>query len=92
LKAASHGNPFLLNVTDSARELLLREGTDLRYGARHLKRAIERLLVQPLSNLMATGQARGGDCIRVTATDDSPALSFSREVQPPQWAVARRAA
>jgi ATP-dependent Clp protease ATP-binding subunit ClpB len=37
----------------------------LKYGARHLKRAIERNLVNPLSNLMATGQIRGGDLIRV---------------------------
>jgi len=40
-----------MNVTDGAREFLLMEGTDFRYVARHLKRAIERLLVQPLSNL-----------------------------------------
>ena len=41
------------------------EGTDLKYGARHLKRAIERLLVQPMSNLIATDQVRGGDWVRV---------------------------
>ena len=41
------------------------EGTDLKYGARHLKRAIERLLVQPISNLIATDQVRGGDCLSI---------------------------
>ena len=47
-------------MTASAKEFLLSEGTDVRYGARPLKRAIERLLVHPLSNLMATGQIRRG--------------------------------
>ena len=55
------------------------EGTDVRYGARPLKRAIERLLVQPLSNLIATGQVRGGDCIRVTHSASAPMLTFFRE-------------
>ncbi len=68
----------LINVTDSAREFLLTEGTDFRYGARPLKRAIERLLVQPLSNLMATGQIHSRDRIRVTH-NESPFLTFFRE-------------
>jgi ATP-dependent Clp protease ATP-binding subunit ClpA len=38
---------FLDTATESAREFLLCEGTDLNYGARPLKRAIERLLVHP---------------------------------------------
>ena len=62
--AAANKTAFLVNVTDTAKEFLLVEGTDSRYGARHLKRAIERLLVQPLSNLMASGQIHRGDCIR----------------------------
>src|SRR5690349_18217932 len=43
-----------LTVDAAAQDFLLREGTDLRYGARHLKRAVERFLVQPTSNLLAT--------------------------------------
>src|SRR5262245_16630564 len=66
LETAAAKSPFQVSVTDSAREFVLQEGTDSRYGARHLKRAIERLLVQPISNLMATGQIERGDCIRVT--------------------------
>ena len=58
IERAQAGKRFFINVTDSAREFLLMEGTDVRYGARPLKRAIERLLVQPLSNLIATGQVR----------------------------------
>ncbi len=79
IRTAAAGKPFQINVTDRAREFLLMEGTDFRYGARHLKRAIERLLVQPLSNLMASGQIHRGDCIRVTHSGASPTLTFFRE-------------
>jgi ATP-dependent Clp protease ATP-binding subunit ClpB len=79
IQTAAASKPFLVNVTDSAREFLLVEGTDYRYGARHLKRAIERLLVQPLSCLMASGQIRRSDCIRVSHQDGSAALVFGRE-------------
>jgi ATP-dependent Clp protease ATP-binding subunit ClpA len=70
---------FFINVAASAREFLLTEGTDFRYGARPLKRAIERLLVQPLSNLMATGQIHSRDHIRVIHDDASGLLTFFRE-------------
>ncbi|HTB14858.1 MAG TPA: AAA family ATPase [Bryobacteraceae bacterium] len=79
IQAISRSKSFQVNVTDSAREFLLLEGTDLRYGARHLKRAMERLLVQPLSNLMASGQIHRGDCIRVSHEEGSAALLFGRE-------------
>jgi len=72
---------FLMNVTDSARDFLLVEGTDVRYGARPLKRAIERLVVQPLSNLIVTGQIRHGDCIRVTHGASAAILTFFREAE-----------
>src|SRR5229473_2106067 len=54
---------FLFRVTDAGREFLLCEGTDQRYGARHLKRAIERHVVFPLANLLATGQVKSGDML-----------------------------
>jgi ATP-dependent Clp protease ATP-binding subunit ClpB len=73
------GKRFLINVSDGARDFLLMEGTDVRYGARPLKRAIERLLVQPLSNLIVTGQIRQSDCIRVTHSASAPILTFFRE-------------
>jgi ATP-dependent Clp protease ATP-binding subunit ClpB len=93
IQSASANNPFRVNVTDAAREFLLVEGTDLRYGARHLKRAIERLLVQPLSNLMASGQIRRGDCIHVSQQDGSAGLAFCRTSEAEQaWSVTGRAA
>jgi ATP-dependent Clp protease ATP-binding subunit ClpA len=69
-----------LNLSRDARELLLREGTDQRYGARHLKRAVERRLVQPLSNLIATSQVRAGD--RVFVEGEANGLVFSKEPVP----------
>jgi ATP-dependent Clp protease ATP-binding subunit ClpA len=78
IQTAAASKPFVVNVTDTAREFLLVEGTDLRYGARHLKRAIERLLVQPLSNLIASGQIHHGDCIHVSHEGGSSALMFGR--------------
>jgi ATP-dependent Clp protease ATP-binding subunit ClpB len=54
---------FVFRVTDAGREFLLREGTDQRYGARHLKRAVERQVVFPLANLLATEQVKAGDML-----------------------------
>ena len=48
--------PFSFECAAPVRERLLREGTDRRYGARHLRRAIERLLVAPLARLVTSGQ------------------------------------
>ena len=62
---SANGAPFVFTLTEAAKDFLLREGTDMKYGARHLKRAIDRHLVHPLSNLIATEQVRGGDLIRV---------------------------
>lgn len=89
LQNSAAGSSFQITLADSARDLLLREGTDSRYGARHLKRAIERLLVQPLSNLMASGQIRRGDYIFVNHDEGSTSLIFSREaVVRDAWRVA----
>jgi ATP-dependent Clp protease ATP-binding subunit ClpB len=72
---------FVFTLSDTSKDFLLNEGTDLKYGARHLKRAIERLLVQPISNLIATDQVRGGDWIRVDFDSEVKTLNFSREAE-----------
>src|SRR5262249_21773311 len=51
---------FVFSVTPSGKQFLLSEGTNVEYGARHLKRAIERLLVQPMSRLIASAQIQDG--------------------------------
>src|SRR4051795_1488023 len=73
---ASPDRAFIFHVTEAGKSYLLREGIDPKYGARHLKRAIERLLVQPLSNLIATEQIRSGDWIRVDFNPDCGILTF----------------
>jgi ATP-dependent Clp protease ATP-binding subunit ClpB len=70
---------FLFRVTDSGRDFLLKEGTDQRYGARHLKRAIERHVVYPLANLLATEQVQLGDLVRVDWDGEHNLLTFVRE-------------
>jgi ATP-dependent Clp protease ATP-binding subunit ClpB len=70
---------FLFRVTAAGREFLLQEGTDQRYGARHLKRAIERYLVYPLANLLATQQVNLGDLVRVDWDGVHKELTFVRE-------------
>ena len=72
---------FVFTLSDDSKDFLLAEGTDLKYGARHLKRAIERLLVQPMANLIATDQVRGGDWVRVEFDEEARALRFSRECE-----------
>ncbi len=70
---------FLFRVTSGAREFLLTEGTDQRYGARHLKRAIERNIVYPLANLLATEQIHIGDLICIDFNKKESCLTFTRE-------------
>jgi ATP-dependent Clp protease ATP-binding subunit ClpA len=72
---------FVITVSDSGKDFLLTEGTDLKYGARHLKRAIERLLVHPLSNLMATSQVSPGDWIQADFDTEHGCLLFSKEAE-----------
>src|SRR5712691_784544 len=70
---------FLFRVTEAGRDFLLREGTDQRYGARHLKRAIERHVVYPLANLLATDQVNLGDLVRIDWDESHDGLTFVRE-------------
>jgi ATP-dependent Clp protease ATP-binding subunit ClpB len=79
--STSADKAFIFKTTDQAKSYLLQEGTDMKYGARHLKRAIERLLVQPMSNLIATDQIRGGDWIRVEFDQGRNSLTFFKEAE-----------
>jgi ATP-dependent Clp protease ATP-binding subunit ClpB len=73
--------PFVFNVTEPAKDFLLREGTDVKYGARHLKRTIERSLVHPLSNLVASAQIQNGDLIQVDFDSALGILTFTKEAE-----------
>ena len=77
----SKAAPFVFHVTEAAVDHLLVEGTDPRYGARHLRRAIDRMLVQPISNLLASDQLRGGDCLLIDSEPESQEMTFLREAE-----------
>src|SRR5882672_5809333 len=73
--------PFLFRITSEGREFLLEEGTDQRYGARHLKRAIERNVVCALSRLLATGQLHQGDVLLIDRHRGEEGLVFLRDTE-----------
>jgi ATP-dependent Clp protease ATP-binding subunit ClpA len=75
----SAGTKFIFECSHEASEFLLKEGIDLKYGARHLKRAIERFLVYPLSNLVATQQIETGDLVLVGYDEEEDKLTFAKQ-------------
>ncbi len=86
---AGGANPFIFTLSPTAKDFLLAEGTDMKYGARHLKRAIERHLVQPMSNLIATDQVHGGDWIKVDFDTQLGRMTFLKEAEGmPAYAMA----
>jgi ATP-dependent Clp protease ATP-binding subunit ClpA len=74
----SAGTKFVFQCSSTAKDMLLREGLDFKYGARHLKRSVERFLVYPLSNLVATGQIGLGDLVSVDIDQTTHRLVFSK--------------
>jgi hypothetical protein len=74
----SAGTKFVFQCSTSAKDTLLKEGLDFKYGARHLKRSVERFLVYPLSNLVATGQIGLGDLVHVDLDEYTHRLIFSK--------------
>jgi ATP-dependent Clp protease ATP-binding subunit ClpA len=73
------GEKFVFKCTQAAKNFLLEEGIDFKYGARHLKRSIERFLVYPLSNLIATNQVGMGDLLIVDYSPEIGKLVFSKD-------------
>lgn len=82
------GEPFRMMVTERAAEFLLVEGVDCLYGARHLKRAIERFVVTPLANLVATKQVRLGEVAVIDFEGEKKELVFYRDDSEAAQAVA----
>jgi ATP-dependent Clp protease ATP-binding subunit ClpA len=74
----SSNSQFIFGCSDEVKRYLLHGGTDAKYGARHLKRVIERSIVFPLSNLVATNQIHIGDFIRI-AFDQNQGFIFTVE-------------
>jgi ATP-dependent Clp protease ATP-binding subunit ClpA len=81
ISSTTGGNQFVFKCTPAARNFLIEEGTDMKFGARHLKRTVERHLIFPLSNLLATRQIELGDLITVDFDDVMTKLIFVKEDQ-----------
>jgi len=77
---AAGANQFVFTCTPKVKSFLLHEGTDPKYGARHLKRSIEKNLVFPLANLVATGQVKLGDFVRIDLSPEGK-LTFIKEAE-----------
>jgi ATP-dependent Clp protease ATP-binding subunit ClpB len=67
---------FIFKCADDVKAQILEEGTSPEYGARYLKRVIERKLVLPLSSLLDTGQIQVGDLIRVALHENKYDFDF----------------
>ncbi|HVR30250.1 MAG TPA: AAA family ATPase [Thermoanaerobaculia bacterium] len=70
------GVPLVMRLSPQARTLVLERGTDPRYGARPLRRAIEHELVDPISRLVVAERLRPGDLVEIDVEND--ALAFYR--------------
>jgi ATP-dependent Clp protease ATP-binding subunit ClpB len=77
---ATGNNQFVFSCTAKVKKFLMEEGTDAKYGARHLKRAIEKNIVFPLANLVATAQVKLGDFVRIDMNGDNR-LVFVKEAE-----------
>jgi ATP-dependent Clp protease ATP-binding subunit ClpA len=71
-----HDRAFDLNVTDAARELLLRQGTSKEYGARELKRTILRQITQPLAAMVDREEIEPGSTVHIDASEDGERLNL----------------
>jgi ATP-dependent Clp protease ATP-binding subunit ClpA len=69
---------FIMRYTETAKAFLLARGTSARYGARELKRTIERYVVLPLSNLVATRQIRDGEVLLSDLSEEEEELMFMK--------------
>ena len=67
-----------LELTPAADELLLREGYDPAYGARPLRRTIQRLVQDPLAMQILEGKVLPGDHVRVDRDGQKDAMKFER--------------
>jgi ATP-dependent Clp protease ATP-binding subunit ClpB len=68
-----------IELTAAARQLIVREGTDPAYGARPLKRTIQRLVENPLARSLLKGEFSPGDTVRIDADPVSGTLVFSTD-------------
>ena len=67
-----------VKLDDAAKELLVEQGFDPVYGARPLKRVIQRIIQDPLALKLLSGDFSEGDCIAITVDPQSHEITFSK--------------
>ena len=80
------GVPVLIKLSQEAKNLIIDQGTDPRFGARPLRRAMERELVDPLSRFIASQKLYPGDIVEVER--EAERLAFYRSVRTAEGIVA----
>ena len=78
LRRRLFGQGMSVELTDAARDLVAKRGTDKIYGARPLRRAIQTLIEDPLAEEMLQGKWQAGDIIYVDVSEDGETLAFSK--------------
>ena len=84
-RLAEHG--VTIELTDDARDWLAREGYDKTFGARPLRRAVQRHIENPLSRKILAREFTQGDRITAHPTDDASALQFTKSAREPELAT-----
>jgi ATP-dependent Clp protease ATP-binding subunit ClpB len=82
LRARLEERHITLELTDAARTNLVQTGYDPNYGARPLKRAIQKKVETPLGRLLISGEVRDGQTVVVDADPERDSLTFSAEQVP----------
>jgi ATP-dependent Clp protease ATP-binding subunit ClpB len=88
LRARLEERHIQLELTDAARTRLVRSGYDPTYGARPLKRAIQREIETPLAKRILAGEVRDGQTVRIDADPDGSGLTFRTAVHEAEHASA----
>ena len=73
-----HENDFDLEVTEKAQARLLAEGKDYAYGARPLRRAIQKMVEDSIAEMVLRRELAGGDVVLVDAGEDGK-LTFTKK-------------
>ena len=82
-----HEKDIALTLTDEARDLLAIKGFDPAYGARPMRRAVERFLEDPLAEALLRGDVKTGDAVNVVKKSDSEDLDFIATRPEPETAI-----
>jgi ATP-dependent Clp protease ATP-binding subunit ClpB len=82
LRARLEERHIKLVLTERARTRLVQNGYDPHYGARPLKRAIQREIETPLAKLIVSGEIHDGQTIQVDAAPEGPGLKFELQRRP----------